>query len=324
MKRREFIAGLGGAVATWPLVARAQQAAMPVIGWLNNPVPGTMERYLPAFNQGLVDTGYVVGRNVTIESREGGIDQLPGLAADLVRRQVTVIAAVGIRPAQVAKAAARTIPVVFAMVGDPVEVGVVTSLNHPSGNLTGVAGLGTELAGKRLELLHELVPSASVIAVLVNPANPPIAEATSQNVLVAAQALRLQIQVLRASTASDIDAAFANLVQQGAKALFVANDFFLVTGTINLLHCQHAIEFLRFMRIAIRRCGRLDQLWDTHSRPVPPSRCLCWKDSQRREARRSAGSAADQIRTGHQPQDRQGLGLTVPETLLATADEVIQ
>src|SRR5271169_708227 len=164
MKRREFLAGLGGAVV-WPLVARAQQLPMPVIGWLNG-VPGTMERYLPRFNQGLAETGYIVGRNVTIESREGGLDHLPALAADLVRRKVTVIAAVGVRSAQAAKAATQTIPVVFAMVGDPVEVGVVASLNRPSGNLTGVTGVGSELAGKRLELLHKLVPAADTIAYL--------------------------------------------------------------------------------------------------------------------------------------------------------------
>jgi putative tryptophan/tyrosine transport system substrate-binding protein len=157
MKRRQFIAGLGGAAA-WPLTARAQQPTMPVIGWLGS-VPGTMEIFLPPFVQGLAETGYVVGRNVTIESREG--ERLPALAADLVRPHVTVIVAVGGTAAQVAKAATQTIPVVFAMAGDPVEAGVVASLNRPSGNLTGVTIIGAEMAAKRFELLHKLVPGGS-------------------------------------------------------------------------------------------------------------------------------------------------------------------
>jgi len=177
MRRREFIAGLGS-VAAWPVVARAQQSAVPVIGGLNVPAaPGTMERYLPAFNQGLADIGYVAGRNVTIEPREGGIDRLPALAADLVQKRVTVIVAVGINATRAAKASTQTIPIVFGMSADPDEVGVVTSLNRPSGNLTGVTSVGIELAGKRLELLHKLVPAptrlhttrASVLAVLSGP-----------------------------------------------------------------------------------------------------------------------------------------------------------
>jgi len=160
MRRREFIAGLGIAAA-WPVVVRAQQQGVPVIGWLDVPAAeGTRERYLPAFNQGLADAGFVLGRNVAIEPREGSIDQLPALAADLVRRQVTMIVAVGVRPAQAAKAATQTIPVVFGIVGDPVELGIVASLNLPSGNLTGITSLGSDLAGKRLELLHSMVPTA--------------------------------------------------------------------------------------------------------------------------------------------------------------------
>jgi putative ABC transport system substrate-binding protein len=172
MRRRQFIARLGSAAA-WPVVAQAQQPAMPVIGWLNVPAaPGTMERFLPAFYQGLADTGYVVGRNVMIEFREGGIDRQPALAADLVRQQVTVIVAAGINATRAAKAATQTIPVVFGMVGDPVELGAVASLNRPSGNLTGVTSIGTELAGKRLELLHKLVPAADPIAYLTRIGGP--------------------------------------------------------------------------------------------------------------------------------------------------------
>ena len=161
MRRRQFIAGLGSAAA-WPVVARAQQA-MPVIGWLSTVPFGTV---LPPFAQALAETGYVVGRNVTIEPRQGDRGQLPALAADLVRRHVTVIVAVGANSALVAKATTQTIPVVFIMANDPVELGVVASLNRPSGNLTGVATVGTELAGKRLELLHQLVPAADPIAML--------------------------------------------------------------------------------------------------------------------------------------------------------------
>ena len=164
MRRREFIAGLSGAAA-WPVAVRAQQPTMPVIGWLDK-VPGTMRSLLPLFSQGLAETGYVVGRNVTIESREGDRDRQPALAADLVRQHVTVIAVVGVTSTQVAKAATQTIPVVFAMAGDPVEVGVVASINRPSGNLTGVTSVSAELAGKRFELLHKLVPTADTIAML--------------------------------------------------------------------------------------------------------------------------------------------------------------
>jgi putative tryptophan/tyrosine transport system substrate-binding protein len=170
MRRRAFIAGLGSAAA-WSLAARAQQPATPVIGWLGN-VPGTMERFLPPFAQGLAETGYVVGRNVTIEPHEGGPDPQPALVADLVRRHVTVIAVVGLGWAQVAKAATRTIPVVFLMAGDPVETGLVASLNRPSGNLTGVATVSAEIAGKRFELLHKLVPAADTIAMLASRASP--------------------------------------------------------------------------------------------------------------------------------------------------------
>jgi putative tryptophan/tyrosine transport system substrate-binding protein len=213
--------------AAWPLAAQQTQA--PTIGFLNSGSPDPTASKVAAFQEGLNETGLAEGKNVVIEYRwaQDQFDRLPVLAAELVRRHVSVIAATGATSAALAaKGATATIPIVFQIGTDPVKVGLVASFNRPGGNVTGVANLGSELDAKRLELLHELVPSASVIAVLVNPANPPIAEATSQNVLVAAQALRLQIQVLRASTASDIDAAFANLVQQGAKALFVANDFF--------------------------------------------------------------------------------------------------
>ena len=224
MKRREFITLLGGAAAAWPLAARAQQPAMPVIGFLNT---NRLTRYadrLRAFRQGLKDTGYVEGENVAIEYRwaENQIDRLPALAAELVRRQVAVIAAAGDSPsALAAKAATTTIPIVFAVGEDPVRLGLVASLARPGGNLTGINFFNVELAAKRLELLRELVPAATRVAVLVNPANATNTETTLRDVAAAARAMGLQIQVLNASTSREIDAAFATFVRERPDALFV-------------------------------------------------------------------------------------------------------
>jgi putative ABC transport system substrate-binding protein len=215
--RREFIAGLGSAAA-WPVVARAQQPAVPVIGWLNVPAaPRTIEPVLPAFSLGLADTGYVVGRNVTIDFREGSIEQMPALAADLVRRQVTVILAVGLTATRAAKAATQTIPIVFAMAFDPVESGVVASLNRPSGNLTGVTTVGFELTRKRLELLHKLVPAADPIAYLAR-----IRGALDANLETAARVLGVRLLPLDAATESEVAAALATIVEQRAGALLLA------------------------------------------------------------------------------------------------------
>jgi putative tryptophan/tyrosine transport system substrate-binding protein len=200
MKRREFMALLGGGVV-WPVVGHAQQTAMPVIGFVSTLTPDRSADRVHAFRQGLSENGYVEGKNVSIEYRwaEGQNDRLPVLLADLVRRQVTVIALSGIPAALAAKAATTTIPIVFSMGGDPIEVGLVASLNRPGGNLTGVSNLNVELGPKRLELLHELVPRATGIALLVNPTNPN-AESLSRDVEAAARSLGQQLHLLQAST----------------------------------------------------------------------------------------------------------------------------
>jgi putative ABC transport system substrate-binding protein len=224
LKRREFITLLGGA-ATWPIAAHAQQPAMPVVGFLHSAVPDTFAPVAAAFRQGLKETGYIEGQNVTIEYlwAEGQYERLPGMAADLVRRQVAVIVAGGgIVTARAAKAATATIPIVFSMGDDPVKLGLVNNLNLPGGNLTGVSLLTTGLEAKRLEVLHEAVPSASVVGLLVN-SNFSDVETQLKDVPAAARVLGVQITVLNANSERDIDAAFTTLVQQRVGALLVAS-----------------------------------------------------------------------------------------------------
>ena len=244
MNKREFITLLGSAAAAWPLAARAQQPAMPVIGFLHSSSP---EPYrLRAFRQGLKDAGFIEGENVAIEYRwaDSQIDRLPALAAELVRRRVAVIAASGGMPSILAaKAATTTIPIVFAIAEDPVRLGLVASLARPSGNLTGINFFGTELAAKRLELLRELVPGAIRIAVLVDPTNATNTETTVGDVEAAARAKGLQIQVLNASNSREIDAAFATLASERPDALLVGSTAFLTDRRVQLaqLAARHAV-----------------------------------------------------------------------------------
>jgi putative tryptophan/tyrosine transport system substrate-binding protein len=326
--RRELLAAFGGAAATWPLAARGQQAAIPIVGFLDGGSPETRRGQVASFSRGLNETGYIEGQNVTIEYRwaQDQLDRLPALATELVRRQVSVIAASsGIPAALAAKAATATIPIVFQIGVDPVKVGLVASLNGPGGNITGVANISSELNAKRLELLHELVPSASVIAVLVNPANPLNAETTPQDVQAAAQMLGLRTRVLRASTASDIDAAFVTLVEQGAKALFVANDaFFNGRGDqFAVLSARHRVPTMHELRESAVAGGLI-----SYGASVP-------------DVFRQVGVYAGKILKGEKPADlpvmqptkfelvinrktAKALGLQIPDKLLVLADEVIE
>jgi putative ABC transport system substrate-binding protein len=230
MQRREFITLLGGAAAVWPLAARAQQPALPVVAFIRDGSADSSARFVVAFRKGLNETGYVEGQNVTVEYHwlEGQYARLPALMADLVRRQVAVIATPGNLPSLAAKATTATIPIVFAVGGDPVQLGLVTSFAQPGGNATGINFFVQEVTAKRLRLLHDLVPKAVRIAVLLNPGNAGLGEATLRDLQEAAPSLGLQIQVLNASSIGEIDAAFATLARERPDALFVAADAFFL------------------------------------------------------------------------------------------------
>jgi putative ABC transport system substrate-binding protein len=328
MRRREFITLLGGAAVAWPLAAYAQQPSMPVIGFLDSRSPDGMTERVRAFRQGLKDTGIVEGENVAIEYRwaENQIDRLPTLAAELVRRRVAVIAVPG-GPASAlaAKAAASTIPIVFVVSEDPIRLGLVASLARPGGNATGINILTGELVAKRLELLRELVPGAARVAVLVNPSDATNAERTLRDVEPAARAIGLQIQVVNASTAREIDAAFATFVRERPDALFVSTDALFMSRRVQLanLASRHAVPATYSTR-EIAEVGGLMSY-----------------GSNIQDAWRQAGIYTGRILKGVKPADlpvlqaskfelvinaqtARMLDLAVPPTLLATADEVIE
>ena len=265
MQRREFITLLGSAVATWPLAARAQQRAAPVIGFLSGWFAGDFNEYLAYFRQGLAETGYIEGQNVTIEYRwaEGNYDKVPALVADLVRRQVTAIAIPNTTTSAVAaKAATQTIPIIFLIGSDPVKMGLVASLNRPGGNLTGINALQTALVAKRLELLHELMPATTRIAFLVNPTNRAFAEADTREAQEAARVLGLNLLVLNASSQSEIDAAFATLVLERAGALVTNGESFFMTSERPTRRVGGAPCGARDIRVPRERVGgRPYELW---------------------------------------------------------------
>jgi putative ABC transport system substrate-binding protein len=237
MRRREFITLLGGAAIAWPLAARARQPALPVVAFIRDGSADAAAHFVAAFRKGLNETGYVEGQNVTIEYHwlEGKYERLPALLADLVRRQVAVIATPGALPARAAKAATAAIPIIFGVGEDPVQLGLVASLARPSGNATGINFFNTEVNAKRLRLLHDLVPKAVRIAVLVNPANAAVETTTLREMQEAAPpAIGLQIQILNASTIGEIDAAFATFARERPDALFVAGDAFFLDRRVQL------------------------------------------------------------------------------------------
>jgi putative ABC transport system substrate-binding protein len=245
MRRRAFITLLGGAAAVWPLAARAQQPAVPVVGWLGSESREAEDLRIVPFRQGLKEAGYVEGQNLAIEYRvaEGQYDRLPALAADLVRRQVSVIALTGQPAALAAKAATATIPIVFQIADDPVQLGLIASLGRPSGNMTGVTSLHVEVAPKLLELLHELVPNATVVALLVNPASSARAESITRETQGVARRFGVKLHVLHASAEREFEAAFASAIKLGAGALAIGTDslFFSRTGELGALAARHAI-----------------------------------------------------------------------------------
>jgi putative ABC transport system substrate-binding protein len=246
IRRRDFITLLGGAAAAWPLAVRAQQSVMPVIGFLGGASPDLWTSQLRAFHQGLGETGYVEGRDVAIEYRwaENKNNELPGLAADLVRRQVAVIATPGSTPAAVAaRAATATIPIVFFTGGDPIAVGLVANLARPGGNITGVSTLGVEVSAKRLELLRELLPTATAMGLLLNPTNPALSEPIARNVQSAAHALGIRMHLFHASSEFELDTVFAHVAQVRADGLVIGPDslFSSRSATLAALGLRHAV-----------------------------------------------------------------------------------
>jgi putative ABC transport system substrate-binding protein len=328
MRRRDFITLLGGTAFAWPLAARAQQAAMPVVGFLSSTSPDSYAIRLRAFRQGLKEAGYVEGQNLAIEYRwaEGQNNRLPVLAAELVHRQVDVIVAGGGTPCAVAaKAATGTIPIIVEVAVDPVAIGFVASLDKPGGNITGVTNLNVEIGPKRLELMHELLPSVTVIGVLVNPANPALFEPFVQSLEAAANRLGLELHVLNASTDRDFDPVFAALVQLKAGALVIGPDVFFNSHIeqIAALAFGHALPAVYQYRPFVEAGGLLSY------------------GSDETETYHLVGAYTGRILKGEKPANlpvvqstkveliinlktAKAFGLTIPLTLLGRADEVIE
>jgi putative ABC transport system substrate-binding protein len=325
---RELLAVLGGAAAAaWPLAARAQQAAMPVVGLLGSTMVQGYTTQLAAFRQGLSETGFVEGRDVAIEYRwaEDQYGRLPALAADLVRRQVAVIATMGgIAAALAAKAATSTIPIVFHGSLDAIKAGFVTSLNRPGGNMTGVVTLNVDTGPKRLELMHELLPTATTIGLLLNPSNPTVTETQSKDLLIAAHTLGLQLHILHASTEPDFDTAFTSLIQSRAGGLVIGSDGFFVSQSERLaaLAVRHAVPAI-FQYRTFAEAGGLASYGGSIT------------------DYRVSGAYTGRILKGEKPADlpvqqatkveliinlktARALGLTIPPMVLARADEVIE
>jgi len=326
MRRREFITLVGGGALAWPRAARAQQPALPVVGFLSARAPGESPQILAAVRQGLKDSGFAEGQSLAIEYRfaQNQIERLPALAADLVHRQVSVIVASGTQAALAAKAATATVPVVFEIGGNPIQRGLVDSLNRPGANVTGVTQLNEEVALKRLEALHELLPAARVIALLVNPTNPN-AEAQSNNFLSAAHSLKLELHVLKASTERDFDAAFATLIQLRADGLVIGPDTLFIT-----MQEQLAARTVRRAMPAV-----------FEDRVFVAAGGLMSYGASLVDSYRLAGVYAARILKGERPGElpvqqatkielflnlktAKALGITIPLTLLGRADEVIE
>jgi putative ABC transport system substrate-binding protein len=326
LKRRAFITLLGGAAA-WPLAVSAQQPAMPVIGFLNGASPQGNTTNVAAFQQSLKETDYVEGRNLTIEYRwaEGQYDRLPALAADLVRRQVTVMAAIGTPAALAAKAATATIPIAFTTADDPMKVGLVASLNRPGGNITGVTTLNVELAPKLLELLHEMVPNATVIGLLVNPDNSAQTESTTREVQIAARKFGIDLHILNAGHDREFDAAFASLARLHAGALVIAPDLMFASRSEQLgaLAFRHVVPAIYPWREAAVAGGLMSY------------------GSNVANLYRQVGMYTSRILKGEKPADlpvqqavkldlvinlktAKALGLEVPMSMLMRVDEVIE
>jgi putative ABC transport system substrate-binding protein len=325
MRRRDFIKVIGGGVVAWPLVARAQQSTMPVIGFISGTWPDADR--LRALRQGLKEAGYIEGENiiVTYGWAEGHFERLPAMIAELIRRKVAVIVPVGTPPTLAAVAATKTIPIAFVIGDDPVRLGIVASLSRPGGNATGINLVSVELAAKRLELLRELLPETARVAVLINPADAATAESTLKDVEPAARAIGLRVQILNVSTAADIDAAFATIARERPDAIFVASDPFFTSRRVQLanLASRHVIPMI---------CG---------TREITAAGGLMSYGSNVPDAWRQLGTQTGRVLNGAKPADlpvvqaskfelvinvqtARILGLTVPPALIARADEVIE